>query len=55
MRLMTHHRVIRPLRSLAAWMLFVISLSAFLAMESTGVTEEGNSPVTSTFSVVKYV
>ena len=32
MRLMTHHRVIRPLRSLAAWMLFVISLSAFLAM-----------------------
>ncbi|TMJ34382.1 MAG: DNA translocase FtsK [Alphaproteobacteria bacterium] len=32
MRLMTHHRIIRPVRSLAAWMLFAISLSAFLAM-----------------------
>ena len=29
---MTHHRIIRPVRSLAAWMLFAISLSAFLAM-----------------------
>ena len=32
MRLMTHHPVIRPVRSVASWMLFVLSLSAFLAM-----------------------
>ena len=32
MRLMTHHPVIRPVRSFFAWLLFVISLSAFLAM-----------------------
>jgi S-DNA-T family DNA segregation ATPase FtsK/SpoIIIE len=32
MRLMTHHPVIRPVRSLFAWIIFAISLSAFLAM-----------------------
>lgn len=32
MRLMTHRPVIRPVRSVFAWILFVISFSAFLAM-----------------------
>ncbi|MGE0150437.1 MAG: DNA translocase FtsK 4TM domain-containing protein, partial [Parvibaculaceae bacterium] len=32
MRLMTHHPVIRPVRSFFAWILFVFALSAFLAM-----------------------
>ena len=32
MRLMTHHPVIRPVRSIFAWLIFVIALSAFLAM-----------------------
>ncbi|WP_206530243.1 DNA translocase FtsK [Nordella sp. HKS 07] len=32
MRLMTHHPVIRPVRSVFAWILFVICFSAFLAM-----------------------
>ncbi len=32
MRLMTHRPVIRPIRSFFAWILFVITFSAFLAM-----------------------
>ncbi|MGE0238850.1 MAG: DNA translocase FtsK [Parvibaculaceae bacterium] len=32
MRLMTHHPVSRPIRSVFAWILFVFALSAFLAM-----------------------
>ncbi|MGE3872670.1 MAG: DNA translocase FtsK [Parvibaculaceae bacterium] len=32
MRLMTHHPVIRPIRSFFAWIVFVFTLSAFLAM-----------------------
>jgi S-DNA-T family DNA segregation ATPase FtsK/SpoIIIE len=32
MRLMTHHPVIRPVRSFFAWILFAFALSAFLAM-----------------------
>lgn len=32
MRLMTHHPVIRPVRSFFAWILFAFTLSAFLAM-----------------------
>jgi S-DNA-T family DNA segregation ATPase FtsK/SpoIIIE len=32
MRLMTHHAVLRPVRSVASWIIFVFVLSAFLAM-----------------------
>src|SRR5262245_20217779 len=32
MRLMTHHPVIRPIRSFFAWIVFAFTLSAFLAM-----------------------